>query len=279
MEAGLAVARFAHLAATAVLFGTALYPFYGGRPVGRGIWRATATAALLTGLVWMAATAASMSGLAAGAVDPGTLAATAFQTDFGRIWIGRLVLLALIAMIGGGGACATPAMIASGMALGSIGLTGHAIVGEGGLGLVHRFSDAIHLLCAGAWIGGLFGLWMHLRRGASDDLGKALLGFSAMGLIAVGGLAASGLVNAALLLDAPSSLFGTAYGRLLCVKLGLFAGMLGLATLNRFSLSPRIRLGSADARRTLRRSVVLEQLLAAGLLAAVAVLGTLDPAV
>jgi putative copper resistance protein D len=75
----------------------------------------------------------------------------------------------------------------------------------------------------------------------------------------------------------------TPYAAVLFLKLGLFAAMLALAALNRFVLTPRLRLRSmhpGQTNATLRRlrwSVGLETALAALVIAAVAVLGVLEP--
>ena len=70
-------------------------------------------------------------------------------------------------------------------------------------------------------------------------------------------------------------------GKTLLVKLALFAGMLMLAALNRFQLTPALTGTSilSTTLRHLRLSLVTETLLALLVIAAVAVLGTLPPPV
>jgi putative copper resistance protein D len=73
-------------------------------------------------------------------------------------------------------------------------------------------------------------------------------------------------------------LIGTGYGRLLMFKIGLFLAMLGLAAVNRLWISPALTTGNqAVWLARLKRHVLAEQVLAALVLLAVAVLGTLDP--
>lgn len=74
----------------------------------------------------------------------------------------------------------------------------------------------------------------------------------------------------------------TPYGKLLIIKLLLFVGMLALAGLNRWRLTPglgiAIRNGdTASAIIGLRRSLLVEGGAALAILALVAWLGTLDP--
>jgi putative copper resistance protein D len=100
------------------------------------------------------------------------------------------------------------------------------------------------------------------------------------GVTAVLVLIASGLGNTSWMIDSVSDLAGTGYGRVLSVKLGLFALMLVLACVNRLVTVPRI--GHAPnaprALRSLRLSVLAELVLGAAILAVVAWLGVTPPA-
>ena len=74
------------------------------------------------------------------------------------------------------------------------------------------------------------------------------------------------------------------YVQSLMMKILLFAGMIGLATLNRFYLSPSLErsLDAGDysmAATVLRRSVVLESTCAVIIVCLVAWLGTLSPSI
>ena len=77
-------------------------------------------------------------------------------------------------------------------------------------------------------------------------------------------------------------LTGGRYGLLLCLKLGLFGLMLGLAALNRVHLAPRLQRSLAAgehgaALKALRRSIALELVAVVVILGLVAWLGTLAP--
>ena len=76
---------------------------------------------------------------------------------------------------------------------------------------------------------------------------------------------------------------GTSYGKLLIVKLLLFAGMLGLAGVNRFLIVPKLIIandaGSASRLIRLRRHIVGEQALGFLVILIVSVLGMMQPAI
>jgi putative copper resistance protein D len=126
-------------------------------------------------------------------------------------------------------------------------------------------------------------------QGGRDEIAAAAYGlsrFSGIGSLVVATLLVSGVVNA-WALTAPHSIgeaLATDYARLLLVKIALFAMMLALAALNRFSLSPRLAASAATnedasgaAIVALRRNVLLETGLAALVLLAVAALGVMEP--
>ena len=114
---------------------------------------------------------------------------------------------------------------------------------------------------------------------------QALKGFSGLGTLAVGLLTASGLVNTTFTVGMANLRLApdTAYGQLLIVKLVLFGLMLVLAASNRFALTPALgrSLQTVDARMAslgrLKRSVILESVVGAALVAVVAILGIQPP--
>ena len=134
-----------------------------------------------------------------------------------------------------------------------------------------------------------------LTRLATDDLAtedmdrvmlaeEALRGFSFVGTIIVALLILTGTVNGWFLVGPGNiaSLGQSTYGLLLIAKLLLFAGMLGLAALNRYRLTPALAqaIEEEDAPRAqalLRASLVVEGGLAIVILGLVAWLGTLSP--
>ena len=162
---------------------------------------------------------------------------------------------------------------------------------EGLRGNVHLAADIVHLLAAGAWLGGLLAfVLMVFRRSRSPAelalIGHALERFAITGTVAVGALILSGLVDSWLLIgpDHLPQLWTSLYGRLLLVKIGIFLAMLALAASNRFRLTPALERGlavngPARAVAALRNSLALEGGAALAVLGLVAWLGTLSPPV
>jgi hypothetical protein len=160
-------------------------------------------------------------------------------------------------------------------------LVGHAGASPGMAGNFHLVSDMVHLLAAGAWLGGLSAFALLLARARSepgwDDVAvTATRRFSVVGILSVGGLLASGLTNSWYLLSGPRDLVTTDYGRLVALKIGLFAAMVTLAAVNRFYLTPR--LPERSALRALLRNSIAEIGLGLCVVLFVAILGTLPPA-
>jgi len=111
-----------------------------------------------------------------------------------------------------------------------------------------------------------------------------LHGFGTVGTTVVATVVVTGLVNAWMLvgIDNVAALATTLYGQLLLGKLALFVAMLGLASLNRFRLTPAFErsIASADHRGALgalRGSLAAETACVVVVLGLVAWLGTLAP--
>ena len=280
LAAGLVATRFVHFSALLLLFGWSLHPLYAGGGAPRRPLAILAALALVSGAAWFLLTAAAMAGAAAAAFDPATLSAVVRQTDFGPLWLARLLIiglsLAIVTAPMRNPRAAWAPMLAAGLALASLAGTGHARITGGAAGALHVASDAVHLLAAGAWLGGLAALIVATRAAFEAEF---LRRFSGMGYVAVAALVATGLVNSWLLVGAPSALVTSAYGRWLGLKLALFAAMAGLAALNRWRLTPALAADPADARALaeLRRNVIAEQLIGLAVVAVVSLLGTLAP--
>jgi len=149
-----------------------------------------------------------------------------------------------------------------------------------GAGL-HRANHAVHLMAAGAWIGGLVPFVMCLRAYERDDLRKdavrAMTGFSFWGQFVVAAIVLTGVVNIALTSHHPPVPPTTPYRALLVAKLIIVASMILLALFNRFVLAPRLK-ASANALTTLRATSAAEVALGCVVIALVSVFALLDPA-
>lgn len=100
--------------------------------------------------------------------------------------------------------------------------------------------------------------------------------FSLLGIACVGALLVSGLINSWQLLGGPGDLLATAYGRILSAKIALFAIMIGIAAVNRFSLTPR--LPDVATIRVLRRNSIIEAAFGLAVVMLVGSLGMMVPA-
>jgi putative copper resistance protein D len=245
--------------------------------------------ALLSGVSWLGAIAADMSGLPpAQALHPAILQLVWTKTHFGRLWQLRSILWA----------CATILVIArcirllktaaTWMALAcaaalssSLAWAGHGLVGnpQGW----HLLTDGTHLLIAGFWPAGLlpFGLLLGrlLREPTPQNLqsiSALTYRFSAMSLASVALLAASGLGNSWFLVGSFARLWQTAYGRVLLAKVAVFIVMIGIGAINLLRLKSRASSRAVAAR--LRWNVGAEAMLAAAVIVLVAILGLLQPA-
>ena len=145
----------------------------------------------------------------------------------------------------------------------------------------------MHFWLASVWFGALVPLSLLVLRadrapGARErvEAHYALRRFSSIGSLAVTTLIVTGLINSWFLIGPPSwaALFGTPYGIVLVAKLVCFAFILVLAAANRFWLTPQLRTSTGPL-TCLKWSLAGEITLAALLILAVAVLGSLEPPV
>jgi putative copper resistance protein D len=247
-------------------------------------------ASVVSGATWLAAEAALMSGLPLGqALGRDTLELVFVKTAFGRLWILRfglaVALAALLLSIARAKnherklRIAAGALVVAAAYLATLAWSGHAAAGQESDRDVQLFSDAIHLLAAGAWLGALPGLVVLLKYVEPPDAAaRATRRFSALGILSVSALIVSGSTNAWYLVGDVPALFGTDYGRLLLAKLALVAAMIALALTNRLHLMPRLDAQQPKALHSLRRNALLETALGVLVVAIVGALGITVPA-
>ncbi|WFU74965.1 CopD family protein [Bradyrhizobium sp. CB2312] len=181
------------------------------------------------------------------------------ETQFGRLMEVRAGLaVALAACLAfDRAALAEWLALAAGLGLAaSLAWTGHAGSTLGAIGDVHLAADALHLIAAAAWIGGLVSLVLFFAAARNQATawapvaGDAAERFSILGMVSVATLFVTGIVNAWILVGSFRGLFTTEYGRVLMLKLGIFAAMLAVAAINRFYLMPRLALPPPECSRT-----------------------------
>ena len=287
----LAICRFVHFLAAMLAFGMSAYLWaYAPErlrlalsPIARRLTLIASLVALITAVAWLALESASMADNWGAAVDPDQIGAVLTDTAFGHAWAAHLVLAAaLVAVVAFGPRAQWAATsLASGALLASLGLVGHAAMQTGVEGALHRANHAVHLIAAGAWIGGLVPFAMCLRAYESDDLRKdavrAMMSFSFGGQFIVAAIVLTGVANIALTSRHPPIPPTTPYRALLVAKLVIVAIMISLALFNRFVLAPRLKT-SANALATLRATSAAEVALGCIVIALVSVFALLDPA-
>ncbi|HEY1460187.1 MAG TPA: copper homeostasis membrane protein CopD [Casimicrobiaceae bacterium] len=306
--------RALHFASTVLLAGALVFAVLVAGPVVRHVdsnpeliawWRQSAriawisvTIAVLSGAAWLVVLAAEIGSRSLGEIFSDDIVWRVLtRTRFGTVWSARFVTAALLA----GGLIALAradhavrrrllAIIASLAVLlvGSLGWAGHASGTPALAGRVHVAADALHLVAASAWIGGLVPLALLLvasRRIADPAVTMiardATSRFSILGMIVVGTILVTGMVNTYMLAGSVAALTTTHYGHLLLLKIGLFLAMVGVAAFNRLRLVPRLSSAHAvnDASRQLQRNSLIEATMGLLILVIVGVLGTLPPAI
>jgi copper transport protein len=233
---------------------------------------------------------------------------------FGKVWAARLVLLVLMAAVlmalGRRAAAAPPdgAAAPSPLRLPPAGLAGAGVLSVGLLltpGLAGHAStqdlvplavasDVVHLVAVSFWLGGLAMLVAAvLPRRVPDELAAVVPRFSRMAFGAVIAILGTGTFQGWREVRSKAALTDTTYGRLLIVKVGLFALLVALGGLSRRFVQARYRVPAArlsfgpgaatvdpdgETVAQLRRTVGAETVIAVVVLAVTALLVNAQPA-
>jgi len=239
-----------------------------------------ALAALISAVLNLGFAGAEMSGYAYTALDPVQASIVVGQTFYGNVFLVRAVLLiGLCLLCIGKGAHLAKAM-AAGLALALLGLTSHAAAaGSVAYEYARAANDAMHLLTAGFWVGGLVVLLPQAFAQSFDlDRVVALLRlFSRWATISVALLILSGTLNGIAILSVQGMAWSATYVTLLAIKVTLGAVMVALALTNRFGVLPALQLGEKEAAETIPLTVGAELLCALVILAIVGFLGLSAP--
>ena len=278
----LVLCRFVHFIVVLLIFGACVF-----RPLllGAGpqptldrqllrITRGLAWVGLLSGVTWLLLITASMAGSWDAALQPATVQRVLGKTFFGQVWTWHLLfnLLLVIALVKPWPALRLPLLA---LLLVTLAPVGHGAMLDGLSGRLLILNQVVHLVCVGAWLGGLLVLVLILRRPQGYELEAILRRFSGVGYGLVAGLLVTGLINVRVLTGQlwPTPLF-SGFALILLIKVMLVLAMLALALLN------RLRIERCDERlNSLKASVLLEWLLGIAAVAVVSLLGTLPPMV
>ena len=284
IEIAAAVLRSVHVAALASLFGTLLFMAV-ALPVGSGTAQVrrsmrrlvliSGLAGLIAGLAWLTVQSAAIAGADSVAMALHVVPTVALRTQFGHWMLLRLFLLVVALFLMRRPGVAIQIALA-GVALAVQPLLGHAGAIGGAAGAQLIASEALHLLAAGAWLGGLLPLFLAVGCLSHEMAAATCRGFTPIGLASVLLLAGTAVMQIATLMGGLPGLFGTGYGHVALLKLGLFVALLSLAVLNRLVLTDRLA-ATASTRPHMRVSIAAEMVLGALVVVAAAFLASRTP--
>ena len=283
-----AILRGTHLAALISIFGTlvAIAMTKGSssealrlQRILRRLARISATCALIAGLAWLCTESAVIADANTLAEALSAIPVVAFQTQYGQWFTARCVILVVLLVLPLARPIGLiPALILSGLTLAIQPMVGHAGAIGGSVGGELIASETLHLLAAGAWLGGLLPLFIAVSVLPHEGAAGACRNFTAIGLSAVLLLAGTAIIQVAELMGGLPGLFGTTYGHVALVKLALFLALLTLAALNRLVLTDRLERSTATiARQYMRLSISLEMLLGIAVVITAGFLASLTP--
>jgi len=206
------------------------------------------------------------------------------RSDTGRwhLWLlGATVVAAVLAVV----FATRPAWRAAGWAAAGVtafamlvrALSGHA-AGSRSLPRYQESLQWVHLMAAGAWVGGIVLLVLLVREYRSEPATVVMEArrFSTIAFFAVGFVVASGTLRAFNEL-APSGgllhMFGTSYGTTLAIKVALALVLIGLGAVNRYRNMARLDVDPSP----LRRVATTESVVALGVVLLTATLTGLSP--
>lgn len=283
--------RFLHDAAAMLLWGGFAYlawlvPETLAEDVGqrlRPLRNAAVALAVLTLLAALPLRSAMLGEGWGDAANLETLRAVLFETSIGSSWLiqAGCTLLLLGALLVPQRHRRTAVAFASGLLLASLATIGHTALHQSGLRVAHMLNDALHVLCAGGWLGALVPLLPVLR--ALEDPARraeartALRNFSRVGHAVVALVLLSGAANTLLVLGHLPTDFTSPYQALLAAKIGLVGAMVCLALANRYFLVPRLARSGGEAESALRNGIFAEIALGLVVIGLVAVFGMLEP--
>lgn len=229
-------------------------------------------------LVMQTADLADANSMAATLVAVPTVLA---KTSFGHAVIAQVAALLMLAAVIGWRdkrARRIAALVVATVAVALQSAHSHAFSMDQGPSLLLA-CDILHLIGAGAWLGGLLPLLLLVRMAPPKAAATAARWFSPLGQWAIAALVVSASFQGWILVASIPGLIGTAYGWMVLVKLALFSVLFGFAWFNRYRFAPALLRDEPDtARRVLVRSIALQTGFGGAILIAAVVLSQLPPA-
>jgi copper transport protein len=275
---------------------------------------ALALLAVVTLAALILQTAIVMDTSVGGALSPSRLYQVITQTSYGVPWLLQVATVVVLAVIlfllarqssdtdyerhaayGANTGLLWAGVVVSALMMLAPSLTGHARAAAGEYRFT-VFSDWLHLVASGFWLGGLIQLALTMSRSVSGLQGaqrlrvldRAIPLFTRLAVASTVVIALTGAYNSWIHVDRLSALWSTPYGEALLVKIILFIVMVALGGVSTFVIHPKAkRLIAGDdgaatdehlkLDRSFYRAVGLEVVLGILVLLAAAVLVFLQP--
>jgi putative copper resistance protein D len=209
--------------------------------------------------------AARMTGEMSGVMDL-AMQKMALQSRAGAAFAMRVLGLALVA----GGLRRAPrlALLGSLLSVTAFTLVGHTVTTP------HRLAAAVlitlHLLVVAFWLGALWPLYLAATREQPSVIASVINAFSVAAAWVVPLILLAGIGLTVVLVPSFST-FRQPYGQLLLVKVGLFAVLMAIASLNKWRFGPACAEGDTAA---FKRTVLIEYVLICLVLAVTATMTT-----
>src|SRR5471032_1706926 len=167
----LVLCRFLHFIVVLLMFGACVFRpwLLGAEPqpaLDRQLLRLTRALAWLglgSGVAWLLLITASMAGSWDAALQPDTVQLVLGKTFFGQVWVWHLLLnlLLVIVLIKPWHALRLPL---TALLLATLAPVGHGAMLNGLSGQLLILNQVVHLVCVGAWLGGLLVLVLIFRQ-------------------------------------------------------------------------------------------------------------------
>ncbi len=237
---------------------------------------------LVATLAWLALQAGDMADATSMSQALAAVPLVLSGTRFGHLVAVQLCLVAVVALaIGRRDSIRRQwaACVLAGLAVASQAGHGHGAAMQAGSGGLLLASGVVHLLAAGAWLGGLVPLLLVVVLASPRDGAMAARWFTPLGKLCLVAITATALVQGWVLVASLPGLVGTGYGWMVLVKAALLGVLFTFAVANRYRLAPALlRDDPASARRALVRSITVQTMFGVATVLAAAVLSGLPPA-
>lgn len=128
---------------------------------------------------------------------------------------------------------------------------------------LHAAINSVHVVAGSIWVGGVTLLavlaWWRGRAGRVTGVSAMFIRFSSIATVALAAVLVGGAVMAVSILDSPSELTGTEWGRTLLVKSGVVAVAIAMGAYNHVRLRPTLEADpTSGVAVTMRRTLAVE---------------------